>query len=95
VSLEDEYFVEQLVRFQTMSTFYIFPELAKHQGFLQEVRGKTHQAAFRQKLGFSAEDHLYVCPHNLNKFGVTPFDEVMVRIFAADSKCVNLGQRVL
>jgi hypothetical protein len=82
----DDSFVEQLVQFETLSTFYKFPELSKHPTFLQQLGDKADQAALRQKLQFSAEDHLYICPHNLNKFGVTPFDDVIVRVFKADAK---------
>ena len=73
------------MQFQTTTIFYLEPPPLLHDAGDSEMK-------LRAELGFNADDRLYVCFHNLHKFGVTAFDETVKKLLARD---LRFGSRVV
>jgi predicted O-linked N-acetylglucosamine transferase (SPINDLY family) len=68
----DEHYTERLVRLPSLGTYYYRPQLASG--------GKR-----REQFGFSADDHVYLCPQTLFKFH-PDFDPLLAEILRRDPR---------
>jgi protein O-GlcNAc transferase len=66
-----EHYSEELVLFETLPTYYYRPQL------------DPEKAMRREQFGFTAEDHLYLCPQTLFKFH-PDFDPLLADILRQD-----------
>ena len=74
-------FTEQLVQFQSTSIFYLVPPTLSGSDL-----ALSNPNAVRKMFNFSTDERLYVCFHNLHKFGVVAFDATISAILTRDER---------